>query len=354
MTAHDMHIEFEQSLQQVAANKTLKYLPPEVDWILNKMQDRFIQLRMKPKVDARGVPSGGFEVSQLDSDAIRTIIVSSYDLVPYLDQDGRRYRCLLPPDYSYLLSDWSYTTPTCGLLPATQANTMYVTALRQDRSIKTSGPYYANIQVQLGSGLVTIPSGLPYPANNNFKGFEAVSDIDFIRKYISLQGQWYWERFDSLYYPNYHIFATTNSQGSLPPYVSVDGNTTTIVKTSSYPLTTHPGTGTYYDNRLSATSNISGMTATPFIKSSYYSPISELSNGILYVYKDNSFTISNVGIAYVRKPQPISLYLGTNCELPEEFHQNICDLAVEYVKGRLNDFPGYQQTKADNDSRVML
>lgn len=352
MTVHDQHIEFNQSLQQVAANKTLKYLPQEVDWILNKMQDRFIQLRMKPKVSERGIPTGGFEVSQLDSDAIRTIIVSSYDLTPYIDQDGRRYRCFLPPDYSYLLSDWSYTTPTCGTSPTVKTNTMYITALRQDQSIKTAPQYYTNLQIQLGPNLVTIPSDLPY--GNKYNGYEAIRDIDFIRKYISLKGQWYWERFDNLYYPNYYIFPTTNPQSSLPPFISIDGNTTMVTKISSYALSTHPNTGAYYDNRLSATSNISGMVSTPFIKSSYYSPISELSNGILYVYNDNSFTISNVGIAYVRKPQPISLYLGTNCELPEEFHQNICDLAVEYVKGRLNDLPGYQQTKADNDTRVMI
>jgi len=352
MTVHDMHIEFNQSLQQVAANKTLKYLPQEIDWILNKMQDRFIQLRMKPKLDERGKPAGGFEVSQLDSDAIRTIIVSSYDLIPYIDQDGRRYRCFLPPDYSYLLSDWSYTTLLCGTSSQIIDYTMYITALRQDQSTRAAAQFYQNLQVQLGTGLVSIPNDLPY--GNKYNGYEDIRDIDFIRKFISLQGKWYWERFDNLYYPSYYINATTNPQGALAPYVSVDGVTSSVVKTSSYGLKSHAGTGKYFDNRLSATDNISGLNSTEFYKSSYYSLISELSNGVLYVYNDSSFTISSVGISYVRKPQPISLYLNTNCELPEEFHQNICDLAVEYTKGTLGDIQGYQQKKADNDSRVML
>lgn len=352
MTVHDMHIEFNQSLQQVAANKTLKYLPPEVDWILNKMQDRFIQLRMKPKLDERGKPVGGFEVSQLDSDAIRTIIVSSYDLIPYIDQDGRRYRCFLPPDYSYLLSDWSYTTLLCGTSPIITNSTMYITALRQQLSPKTTPPYYSNIQIQLGKSLVSIPNDLPY--GNTYAGYDDIKEIDFIRKYLFLQGKWYWERFDSLYYPSYYINATTDPQGTLPPSMNVDGSSSFTTKTSTIALQAHEGTGKYYDNRLSATDNISGLNSTEFYKSSYYSPISELSNGVLYVYNDNSFTISSVGISYVRKPQPISLYLNTNCELPEEFHQNICDLAVEYVKGTLGDVQGWQQKKADNDNRVTL
>lgn len=347
-----MHIEFNQSLQQVAANKTLKYQPEEVDWILNKSMGRFIQMKLKQKTDEHGKPTGGFEVSQLDSDAIRTIIVSSYDLVPYIDQDGRRYRCFLPPDYSYLLSDWSYTNLLCGTTPKVLTNTMSVTGLRQDNSILGTGPFYAAVQVQLGGNVVSIPDDLPY--GNKYKGFPNLQDVQFIRKYISLAGQWYWERFDNFYYPGYYINATTSTQSSLAPFVVVDGNTTTIVKTSSYNLNSHPGTGKFYDNRLSATDNISGMNSTAFIKSSYYSPISELSNGILYVYNDTSFTVSSVGISYVRKPQPISLYLNTNCELPEEFHQNICDLAVEYTKGTLNDIQGYQQKKADNDNRVVL
>jgi hypothetical protein len=229
---------------------------------------------------------------------------------------------------------------------------MYITALRQQLSGKTLAPYYTNIQAQLGTSLVSIPNDLPY--GNTYNGYDSIRDIDFIRKYISLAGKWYWERFDSFYYPSFYINATTNPQGSLPPSINVDGSSSFVTKTSSYPLVSHGGTGKYYDNRLSATDNISGLNSTAFLKSSYYSPISELSNGVLYVYNDISFTVSTVGISYVRKPQPISLYLNTNCELPEEFHQNICDLAVEYVKGRLNDLPGYQQTRADNDARVMI
>lgn len=352
MVVKEMHIDFEQGTQQVAANKTLKWQPEEIDWILNKQMNRFIQMKLKPKLSERGVPTGGFEVQQLDADAIRTIIVSSYDLVPYIDQDSRRYRCFLPPDYSYLLSDWSYTTLLCGDTPKLLTETMYITALRQDRSIAQQPKYYQNIQVQLGPNVVSIPSDLPY--GNSFGGFDAVDDIFTVRPYIQLQGHWYWERFDNLYYPSYYIYPTTNPQGSLSPFVNVDGNITQITKTKTYPVTRHNSIGTYYDNRLSATDDISGMNSTEFIKSSYYSPISELSNGILYIYNDSSFIVSSVGISYIRKPQPISLYLNTDCELPEEFHRTICDLAIEYAKNTLENPQGTQLKGADIERRVTL
>ena len=353
MTVQEMHIDFQQGSQQIASNRTLKYQSPEIDWMLNKAMDRFIKLKLKPKVDERGVPTGGFEVSQLDADAIRSIIVSSYDLVPYIDQDNRRYRCFLPYDYSYLLSDWSYTTLLCqGDVPKVIQEQMNILALRQDNSIAPTPKYYQSVQVQLGNQTVSIPADLPYGAN--YTGYEAVENISFIRPYLSFKGQWYWERFDNLYYPKYHIFATTNPQQNLPPYCTVDGNTTAFTKQSGYPVRRHAGTGKYYDNRLSATDNISGMNSTEYIKSAHYSPISELTNGLLYIYNDDSFIVSSVGISYIRKPQPISLYLNTDCELPEEFHRTIVDLAVEYAKETLQNLPGYQAKAADNDKRVVI
>lgn len=352
MTPLEMHIEFNRGMQQFAANKTLKYLPEEVDWLLNKAMNRFIQSKLKPKMDEKGRPTNGFEVSQIDADAIRSVIVSSKDLVPYVDQDNRRYRCFLPNDYAFLLSDWSYTKFLCPDDIVTQAtDTLYITGIRQDISILKSPKYYQTLQVQLGNNTVTIPNDLPFL--NEYKGYNQVNEIIFLIPYISLKGQWYWEKFDIYNYPGYYISVSTNPQMATA-LVTVDGNTTTNIKTNKYSLIRHTNSGQYYDNRLSASDNISGMNSTEFIKSSYYSPISELADGILYVYNDSSFIVSNVGISYVRKPQPISLYLNTKCELPESFHWNVCDLAIEMGQGDILSEKGYQTKFADNERRVVL
>lgn len=352
-----MHIDFDQSLQQVSSNRTTKFQPEEKDWRLNKALDRFIKAKMKPRVDNRGVPTGGFEVNQLDADAIRSLIVSSYDLVPYIDPTTNRYRCFLPPDYSYLLSDWSHTINLCSGTPSVKtplviAETMNITALRQERSSAPSPKYYASVQVQLGGNVISIPNDLPY--GNNYKGYDSVEDISFLRPMISKLGQWYWERFDGNYWPSYYIFASTSVQGLLPPQINVDSIITQKIITKSYTVNRHGGSGSYYDNRLSATDNISGMNSTEYVKTSYYSPISELSNGILYIYKDDSFIVTDVGISYIRKPQPMSLYLNTDCELPEEFHRIIVDLAVEDTQADLQSPQGFQTKVAENDRRLLI
>lgn len=358
MTVLEMHIDFDQSLQQVASNRTTKFLSEEKDWKLNKAMDRFIKLKLKMKLDTQGRPTGGFEVAQMDADAIRTLIVASYDMVPYIiAEDPRRYRCFLPPNYSYLLSDWSHTINLCNgttsqVAPQIVTETMNITALRQERSSNVNPKFYAAMQIQLGGSVVSIPNDLPY--GNSFTGFDAKEDISFLRLYISKLGGWYWERFDDNYWPSYYIFPTTSIQGILPPFINVDGTVTQVLKTKSYPVMHHGGNGNYYDNRLSATDNISGMNSTEYVKSSYYSPISELAHGILYIYKDDSFIVTNVGISYIRKPQPISLYLNTDCELPEEFHRAIVDLAVEDTLADLQSPQGFQMKAGENDRRLLF
>lgn len=355
MTCRELHIGVEQGLQQVAANTTRKFLDDEIDWILNKIQNRFIQSKLKPSVDIKGNPTGGFEVSQLDADAIRTVIVTSYSMVPYVD-DGRRYKCFLPPDYSYLLSDWSYTKLLCGTdAPVEKASRLYITGLRQEHSIASAAPFYATVKVELGSTTQDLPTDLPY--GQTYVGYKDKNDISFLIPYIARIGNYYWERFNTLNYPGYYINVSDRDNGTSPnvtPKITVDTNVTQATKLSTLDLVQHTNPGDYYDNRLSATSKISGMNSTEFIKTSYYSPISELSNGILYIYKDKNFTVSEVGISYIRKPLPISLPLNLSSELPEEFHQALIDLCVEHIKGVLENKEGYAITKDENASRVVL
>jgi len=351
MTVNEMHIELRQSANQIGANKSRKYEPEELDWILNKMYNRFIQSKLKPKKDG----SGGFELDQISADQIRTLIVPSYDLVPYVD-DSRRYQCFLPADYAYLLSDWSATTLLCtGDTITETAENLYITAIRQDYSTGASpSGFYRTLKVLFPDATVEIPTDLPY--GNNYQGYTKKTDISFLIPWIRAKGQYYWERFADLFYPGYYIHTSLTPVASPIPTIgiTIDGITYHTYQYVIKNLVKHTGTGQIRDNRLTASNKISGLNSTPFWKSSHYSPVSELGNGILYIYRDNSFTVNGVSISYIRKPVPISLSLNTNCELPEEFHQTICDLATQYMAGRLKDGDAYQLDKDDNDTRVVL
>lgn len=354
MSPLEMHIEFNRGTQQIAANKTFKWLPQEVDLMLNKAMNRFIQSKLKASVDQRGVKTGGFEVAQLDADAIRTIIVSSYDLQPYIDTNNRRYKCFLPPDYMFLLSDWSYTTLLCeGIVATTATDNLYIVGLRQEKSVKSAPQYYTSLQVQIGPSVVSWPGDLPFM--NSYTGLDDIPDIQFFMPFIAKSGNWYQDRFNGLNWPGYYISVATNAPQQGITLITVDGVSNQNIKQSTQPLVRHTATSSkYFDNRLSATDNISGLNSTEFIKSSHYSAISELTDGILYIYYDNSFIVSAAGISYIRRPQPISLYLNTKCELPDAFHLNICDLAIEMAKADLENSQGYQMKVADNERRVVL
>jgi hypothetical protein len=356
MTPKQMHIEVRQGLQQVASNKTFKFLDEELDLILNKMTNRLIKLQLSQKTDPRGKPTGGFEVSQIGADMIRPLIVSSYSMVPYV-KDGRLYQCFLPPDYSFLLSDWSYTKLICDEDPAPVVTTdsLYLTALRQDISTAAASPYYvASFKTTLGGRSVEIPADLM--ADNNWIGLVKKDQVYELTQFIANKGQWYWELFGGQNMPGYYINVSTNSGQTIGAQSTIDGAVNQNIKQQVMTLDSHRTNENtkYYDNRLMASDNISGLNSTEFYKSSYYSPISELAQGILYIYRGTNFIVSEVGISYIRKANPISISLNTKCELPEEFHSTVCDLAVEYIKGRLENYQSWQQTTADNDKRVII
>lgn len=98
-------------------------------------------------------------------------------------------------------------------------------------------------------------------------------------------------------------------------------------------------------------------------KPSPKSPLSDLSQGKIYVYVPDSATVSSILIDYLRKPKPIALKTETvtmlvngqdtevtfqaqECELPEHTHDHITELAVEEIMMGTRS-PFYQQKVQD-------
>lgn len=345
MTVREMHIEIEQSLNKVGAARTRKYLAEEKDWIMNKMQTRFIQSRIKPKADG----TGGFELDQISADQIRTLIVSSYDLVPYID-DSKRYKCFLPHDYSYLLSDWSYTTLLCGTTPTVTTDNKVLYYLRQEKSTKISAPFYETIDIGIANQEFVLPDDLSI--NSDWLGLNKVDNIQFLFRMLALKLEAHWEKLGDQYMQDCYL--RLEDYDNLGAIQTIDGvELLDNAGVTDIAFTRHAGEGKFFDNRLVGSNKVSGLTATPFWNTLRRSPISELTDTILYVYRDESFTVNKVGISYIRKPLPISLSLGINSELPEEFHQTLCDLTIEYILKRIGS-PGQQEAGVDLDKRVVL
>jgi hypothetical protein len=346
MNIREQHIEVSMATQNIASNTRRKLLPDEIDWLLNKNLERFIQSKLKSK------GNGAFQVDQLDADSIRTLLVTNRT-IPVTDSfDSDVYVASLPGDYSYLISDDSRTLSQCGTpRPTLKTITESVLSLPLYSS-KSTPKYFSTVVITLNGNTISLLDIITAQQITGYTGLNSKEERYLIRDVMlwhmrnTLGIIVYWENYKSVYKPHSFIFP-----GGTIGTITVDDTTTVngIVTSLSYNRYSSI-LGTWQANRLTPADKISTMRRTAFIKSSNLSPISEVSGRELTVYGDTGFIVTGVSIDYVKKPRRISLLLSQDCELPEEFHQAICDLTVEYFKAMIAD-PNWETKLKDNMTR---
>jgi len=341
MNILEMQLEFRQATQNISASTRRKALPQEIDWLLNKNQQRFIQSKIRTKKDG----SGGFQLDQLNADAIRPLLTTA-DLQAVYNPDENTYECELPGDYSYLVSDDSRVTNLCGTSYSPATVTENILAISLPDSSASSSPYYSSISITIGSNTYTLASWVSGQVAS-YTGLaskqEKYTIRDFIFWHLTKAGyKVYWEKYRNAYKPSSFLIPGYTS-GSITIDSTVTAGTTFSISTNQF---TNTG-DTWRANRLSPGDQVSTMMDTAFVTTSYQSPISELWGNKLIVHGDESFIISKARIDYVRKSRKMCLVLGEDCELPEEFHETICDLAVEYFKALTSD-PSWEIKLKDN------
>ena len=352
MTVREMHIEINQSLQKVAANKTRKFLKEEIDWVLNKIQHRFIQLSLKPKLNMQGKPTGAFTVDQLRQDALRNITVSNREIVSDLSYTGRS-KHILPSNYMYLLADSSTILTNCG--EDKSANSTVTLQCINLPEAAGPSPYFTSLSITANGITVNVPGDLEqynqYQSTNNKADLSFI--IPFLLYKLRLQGvEAYWEKYDDLFKQNCIIVPNGNNEALSYNGVAITGNVSSILR--NVKIAAQEGEGLVRANRLEESTKIFELQQTPFYKSSLESPISELENNILWVYNGKNFTVTKTNISYIRKPKPISITLGCDCEIAEDFHQTICDLTTGYLLNRIQDKDGSQLSTIDLENRVII
>ncbi|RUP42154.1 MAG: hypothetical protein EKK63_02330 [Acinetobacter sp.] len=355
MTALEMHIEVNQSLQKVAANSTKKFLTEEIDWVLNKMQDRFIQQCLRP-VEIPGAKGRFQVVDQLKQDALKPITVTGHRITTYkvVGELLERVVADLPGDYEYLLGDMSHYRLMCGEAKSFENESTTYAVLNLSKTTKASAPFYVTGAITIGSYTINIPADLG--VENQYAGFPLKENVTLLRDFLlhklrAAGAKVYWENFADKHYDNSIICTQT-------PALTWDSSVVTSSTTFSHTVQKESPRETVtlnpVDNRLLSTYDVFTNLNTPFYKTSYKSPVAELAGQRLYIYEDETFTVRAVTITYIRKPRPISLVLGSNCELSSSFHQTICDLAVEYLKGRMENPQGESLIRQDLETRVII
>lgn len=350
-----MHIDIMQSTQKIASNRTRKLFPQEIDWLLNKQQERFIDSKVHAKADG----SGGFEIDQLDVDSIRAIIKSRVALPALLETAGKRYKAFLPGDYRNLLSDVSGVKKICSItdVPEKGIRSVNLLVIPLFKSKKTAAPFYTTFTLTINDKQEFAIATYTAERDVNFTGYNSVEEIyeirDAVLHHLLNKGyEVYWERYGTRYYPG-SLIVVSNS--TISGSVQIDATSTAgvVYPYSEYTYDTSTGSSEEVANRLTATSKTDNLLGTPFYGTQADSPISEIIGNQVIVHANENFIVSNLVISYVRKPRKMSLILGQDCELGPLVSPLICDLVVEYYKGMIQD-PNWEVKLRDNMTRTPL
>lgn len=349
MNVQEMHIEINISTQKIRSNYYRKFLTSEIDWLLNKHVDRFVKDRIKQDQD-----SLGFDATEIDLDALRTIVVLDRQLATFQVEDDAT-RAELPGNYSYLIDDFSNTIDKCDkgnytIATRTQTTPVYIyTFPLQQSDLTAPGPYYQNMSMQLNGvqlfNAASLP-GLPDPTE-----LWAVRDyiLNQLSEYVlnSLQSSpqaaidFYWETFGGYTSSNSILAVTTIQQTSLNQLniddIVITGTESTVTKN----FIPNINAGKLANDRLVRGPFRSKLRTSTFCRTIPNSPISAVSGNQLKIYHDGKFIVSKSKISYVRKPAKINLLLNQNCDIAPEFHQEICDRVSLYIK-ELTDAPDWE------------
>lgn len=338
MNALEQHIDINLAVQKINSNYYRQLTDSEIDWLINKHVGRFIKDRIKQDTD-----SLGFDATEVDMDALRTLVVLDRQLSTFHIEDDAT-RAELPGDYSFLIDDFSNTIDKCDTTNYKQATTftdatVYVYSFPLVQSITTT-PFYKAMSFKLNNVTIFNVSGLP--------GLATADELFTVRDYIMEQlssyvrtqllddpafnVDFYWERFGSIYKPNSFLAVTTTQQTSTNT-ITIDSVITTATENSiTRNFVPVINAGKMCANRLVRGHFRSNLRSSAFAKTTSNSPISAITGNQLKIYHDGKYIISKLKVSYIRKPAKISLFLNQNCDLAEEFHPEINDRVILDIK----------------------
>lgn len=340
MNVQEMHIDVNLVTQKIASNIFRKFDPSEIDWLLNREVERYIKDRIKRDQD-----SMGFEATEVDLDAIRTLVVN--DLVLAVRKQATTDRTVfawLPGDYSYMVDDYSVVLQACnkteyfnGINFAATLEYVYAFPLKVSTA-SFPGPFYSDYNITYAGD--TILEQVSGPGLSTPDELFTFRDVLMSKLWRVDNGNttWYWERYGNVYKQNCILAVSINDFSAFTNSITIDGSPQDAVQTVqsyfSVPVITPAKVADRepVPNRLIKGSSRSNVLKSAFAKSRASSPVSSVDGNLLRAYHDTKFIVNNLIISYIRKPAKISLALGVDCDLPEEFHSQIVDRTQVTIK----------------------
>jgi len=366
-----MHISLRQTVDRINSQRADQLLSEEIDLELNRAMQRFINQRY----GKNNVYQEGFEESQKRIDELRTLLVEYESGVTFkeiLKPDSIFVdQFQLPANYMYLVNQRSKIfvdncrTIDYNLIANQDIN--YFTFTFDDFMV--NGSEFVN-SIGMEDGTVT-PAIIPvWSASIDLQtsGYSPGAYPQYINEVRAdlLNNpqpgfEIYWESYGPLSIPNTFIvivdmdgsggvFNWDAANGNVTPLVSIDtlNNTVTSVpprfEDRSNNLVREPR-GNYTEdtvlNKFSQQDDIFRLLDDPFNSTTHTSPLTTVRGGFIDIYTNAIFITSSVKITYLRKPQPINLSLGYNCELPDHTHEEVIAMAASSILEESSD-PRYK------------
>ena len=349
-----MHIEFEIGVQKLNSLSRRKFFPEQIDNLLNRAVEQFIKDSIIEEEDEHG-----FETRQIDIDRIRPLITRVSLPAEYQEDttDYSEYLIHLPSDYSYLVSDVWYHAKNCIAKLTSTTVSRYYYRYPVKVTATATAPFYAiaNLKVvtdayvdlveDLKQGTtVALYAGLL--SNEKFPVIRLMRETFSQKKRnaafsagATLTGGntihgLYYERYGTLNFPG-ELIVVTSDTGT--HHIVLDATDTAIASSVSIPYVQKSSTDTYAldPSRLVRSNRVDEILHTKYYKPHEDSPVSVIESNLMRLFSHPKRIVNKSTITYIRQPQKIDLALQRNCELADEFHRKIVDLAVDYAAGHI-------------------
>lgn len=366
-----MHISLRQTVDRINSQRADQLLSEEIDLELNRAMQRFINQRY----GKNNVYQEGFEESQKRIDELRTLLVEY--------ENGVTFKEILKPDSIFVDQ---FQLPANYMYLVNQRSKIFVDNCRtiDYNLIANQNIYYFNFtfddfmvngtefvsSIGMEDGTVT-PSLIPvWSASSELttSGYSPSAYPQYINEVRAdlLNNpqpgfEIYWESYGPLSIPNNFIVIVDmdgsggvfNWDASSPPVtnlISQDALNNTVAtvpprfEDRSDNLVRVPRDNFTEDtvlNKFSQQDDIFRLLDDPFNSTTHTSPLTTIRGGFIDIYTNAIFITSSVKITYLRKPQPINLSLGYNCELPDHTHEEVIAMAASSILEESSD-PRYK------------
>lgn len=366
MTVLEMHIATRHTIDRVNSLRNDNLRQEELDLELNRAMMRFINTRY----GRNNIYGKGFEESQKRIDELRRLLTEYVSPAIFKEEvlDSRVWAdtVTLPDDYMYMVNQSSVIwLDRCEPLSFTlePLKDIIYYAFRPDVFLNVNGQFPTLIRIMSGSTADQATVWSPSQSLTT-SGYSAAGYPQYMQQVISdilTQHQpgfvCAWETIGTVTVPG-HILVQVDTDlfpwmewdasiGAVTMLQAMDGQNNVVTQASpriedrSLLMRRVPDSSTAkltrVLNRFSQQDDVYRLLDDPFSTTTHREPLTTVRANNVDIYSDPTFIVDSVKMTYLRKPSPISLSLGNDCELPDHTHEEIVRMTAQSILGTVNE-----------------